>query len=132
MKLVRRVTISVVLLVFLALLVAAACAAEVVQVGPPKNGKSVTLDRGDRLVVWLRGNATTGYAWSVKSVDKTVLKPLAVKYVPDPNPRHLVGSGGIYKLRFEAVAVGKTTLKLIYARGKDVGGSYKLRVVVTS
>lgn len=134
MKPVRcSVALSVALLVAfsLAVAVAGAGAAKVVPVGSAKQGKTVTLQRGDWLVVSLKGNATTGFAWRVKCVNRKVLKPRAVTYVPDPNPTHLVGKGGVYKLRFKALARGTTRLHLVYARGKELGGSYKLRVVVS-
>jgi predicted secreted protein len=89
------------------------------------------LTQGAQLLVSLKGNATTGYSWRVKSVARSVLKPLAVKYVPSPNPKHLVGVGGVYKLRFSARASGTTILKLVYARGKKTGRSYWLRVIVS-
>lgn len=128
------IAVSVALLVAFALAAAGAGAAagRIIIVGSAKNGKSVTLRRGDQLVVSLKGNATTGYAWKVKSVAKSVLKRLSVTYVPDPNPNHLVGTGGVYKLRFKALVRGTTMLRLVYARGEELGGSYRLRVVVSS
>ncbi|MGD0167235.1 MAG: protease inhibitor I42 family protein [Gaiellaceae bacterium] len=132
MKLTRSaITVSVALLVALTLAASGAATTRVVNVGLAKNGKSVTLHRGYLLVVSLRGNATTGYAWELKSVNRSLLKPLGVSYVPDANPTHLVGRGGVYKLRFRATAPGATMLRLNYARGKQLGGSYRLRVVVS-
>jgi predicted secreted protein len=101
-----------------ALLTASASAA-IITVTKTKNGKTITLHKGDKLVVKLAANATTGYAWKVKSVDKTVLKPLTSKYVPSPNPKHLVGAGGTYKLSLRALAKGSTTLTLVYVRSFD-------------
>ena len=132
MKPVRlTVAVSVALFFALASAVAIAYNGHLVSAGSAKNGKSVALHSGDQLVVTLKGNATTGYAWKVKSAKKSVLKPRAVTYHPDPNPTHLVGAGGVYKLRFKALTHGTTLLKLVYARGKDLSGSYKLRVVVS-
>jgi predicted secreted protein len=132
MKLSRSaMAFSIALLVALTLVIANAGAAKITRVGRAQNGKSVILSRGAQLLVSLKGNATTGYAWKVRSVNKSVLKPLTVKYVPNPNPKHLVGSGGVYKLRFGARAFGTTVLKLVYARGKKSAGSYWLRVIVS-
>jgi predicted secreted protein len=126
-------TLLAAMLVVFVLAVGSAGAADVgvVRVGGSKNGASVTLQRGSRLVVSLKGNATTGYAWKVRSVDKSVLKPLGVTYVQNPNPKHLLGVGGVYRLPFKALARGTTVLKLVYVRGKEFGGSYTLRVVVS-
>ena len=61
-----------------------------------------------------------------------MLKPHSIKYVPDPNPKHLVGAGGTYKLRLKALTKGTTTLRLKYLRsGGEVGSSYALRVIVS-
>jgi len=124
-------TFPAAMLVVFVLAVGSAGAADVVRVGGSKNGSSVALQRGNRLVVSLKGNATTGYAWKVRSVDKSVLKPLGVAYVQNPNPKHLLGVGGVYRLPFKALARGTTVLKLVYVRGKEFGGSYTLRVVVS-
>ncbi|MGA9762744.1 MAG: protease inhibitor I42 family protein [Gaiellaceae bacterium] len=132
MKLSRSATvICIAALVALTLVVASADAAKIVRAGRAQNGKSIILSRGAQLVVSLKGNATTGYAWKVRSVSKSVLKPLTVKYVPNPNPKHLAGSGGVYKLRFSARTYGTTALRLVYARGKKSAGSYWLRVIVS-
>jgi predicted secreted protein len=126
------IAFSTLLLIALALSAAAlACNGALVSAGSADNGQSVTLRHGQWLVISLKGNATTGYAWKVRSAGRaSILKPLATKYVPDPNPTKLVGKGGVYKIRFEALAPGTTSLKLIYARGSELGGSYTLRVVV--
>ena len=127
------VAFSIVLFVALSLAVAGAGAARVVSVGSASNGKSVSLHSDDWLVVSLKGNATTGYAWRVKCVTKSVLKPRAVTYVPNPNPKHLMGVGGVYKLQLKALKKGTTTLRLKYLRSwsGENGGSYTLRVVVS-
>ena len=128
-----RSTVAVSAALFVALTSTAAIACnDLVSAGAAQNGKSVALHSSDQLVVSLKGNATTGFAWKIRSAGKSsVLKPLAVKYTPDPNPTHLVGKGGVYKLRFKALARDTTSLKLVYARGNELGGSYKLRVVVS-
>ncbi len=125
------IAFSLALLVAFTLLVTGADAAKIVRVGRAQNGKSVIVKRGAQLLVSLKGNATTGFAWKIRSVKKSVLKPLAVKYVPSRNPKHLVGKGGVYKLRFRARTTGMTVLKLVYARGKKRAGSYWLRVIVS-
>ncbi|HEY4976888.1 MAG TPA: protease inhibitor I42 family protein [Gaiellaceae bacterium] len=133
MKLSRSsIAFSVALLVALSLSAAAlACNGALVSAGSADNGQGVALRHGQWLVISLKGNATTGYAWKVRSAGRaSVLKPLATKYVPNPNPTKLVGKGGVYKIRFEALAPGTTSLKLVYARGSELGGSYTLRVVV--
>jgi inhibitor of cysteine peptidase len=132
MKRIRSaVAVSVALLVALTAALAVACNGAVVTAGSAQNGESVSLHVGDQLVVSLKANATTGYAWKIRSVKRAVLKARSAKYVPNANPKHLVGAGGVYKLQLKALAPGTTTLRLKYLRSGELGGSYTLRVVVS-
>jgi predicted secreted protein len=111
---------------------AASSADRIVKVGPGANGTTVLLRPADQLVVSLPGNATTGYSWRVRSVDRTVLKPTGITYVPKKTVPPKVGSGGTYVLHFRVVGAGATSLKLVYVRA---GGSipakrYGLKVEV--
>lgn len=108
-----RIKAITTLLALALILPATALAYRVVHVGRTWNGKSVLLHPSDRLVVTLAGNATTGYSWSVLHVDPKVVKYLGRTYVAHPTPP-AVGGGGKYILRFRAVAIGTTTLKLGY------------------
>ncbi len=105
-------TLSVLLAAAL-ILPSAALAYRVVHVGRTWNRKSVILHPSDRLVVTLAGNATTGYSWSVMHVDPKVVKFVSRTYVSRSKPP-TVGAGGKFILRFRAVAIGTTTLKLGY------------------
>jgi hypothetical protein len=52
----------------------------------------VSLHVGDRLVVTLDGNPTTGYTWEVASSDAAILKPIGeAQFTPATSA---VGSGG--------------------------------------
>lgn len=83
-------------------------------------GGTVTLHPAGQLEVVLDGNPTTGYQWDIASVDPAILKPIGeAEFRPDSSA---LGAGGKVALRFEALALGKTILKLIYHRsfGQDV------------
>jgi len=98
------------------------------------SGTTVQLRVGDTMDVTLDGNPTTGFAWETAAVDVSVLKQLGEpEYVPDPHPVGLVGSGGRFTFRFEAVASGQTVLRLIYHRPweKDVPPEKTFEVTVT-
>jgi predicted secreted protein len=86
----------------------------IVKVGPKANGATVLLHPADTLVVSLPGNATTGYSWRIRAVNRTVLQHTSTRYVPKTPIR--VGSGGTYVLRFKAAMAGVSTLKLVYVR----------------
>ena len=95
-------------------------------------GSSVELRPGDMLEVVLDGNPTTGYVWEMASGDTAVVKP-----VGEPEFKaetDAIGSGGKVTLQFEAVALGKTVLQLIYHRTfeKDVSPikTFEVTVVV--
>jgi inhibitor of cysteine peptidase len=135
----RRLAVVTLCLAALALLFGAACSASAarsartVNVGKARDGKTVTLHRGDKLVVSLAGNPTTGYNWKLKSVDRSVLRPLGMKYIPDQHAPNVVGSGGVYKLSFKALARGETELRLSYLRSFEPNkpaDSFRLHVVV--
>jgi len=127
----RLLTILVVPTLALAL-AASAAAGRTIKVGPKANGTSLVLQPSDVLVVSLPGNATTGYAWRLRSVDRSVLLPGAVKYVPRKAPTGKVGSGGTYVLRFRALRIGATRLRLVYVRSGSTrpAKTYVLNVIV--
>jgi len=77
-------------------------------------GSTVELRVGDTMEVVLDGNPTTGFSWETVAVDASVLKQLGEPgFEPYTN---LIGSGGKFTFRFEAVASGQTLLRLVYHR----------------
>ena len=82
--------------------------------GPTEAGSLVALEVGGELTVSLPANPTTGYIWSVISVDQTLLTQIGeAEFTPDSG---LVGAGGTLTLRFAASAAGDTELELGYLR----------------
>ncbi len=80
---------------------------------------NVALHVGDKLVVSLAGNLTTGYTWEVASTDAAILKPVdQAQFTPAATA---VGSGGKVSLEFEAVGAGQTSVKLLYHRPFEAG-----------
>ena len=101
---------------------ASARSTDVRKIGPKANGTIVLLRPSDELVVSLPGNATTGYAWRIFSINKGVLKHLGTRYVPKKAvPGQVVGSGGTYVLRFRAVGAGASPLRLGYVQAGRKG-----------
>ncbi|HSB66349.1 MAG TPA: protease inhibitor I42 family protein [Anaerolineales bacterium] len=77
-------------------------------------GSTVELNTGDTLLLILEGNPTTGYTWEIESNDPAVIKPDGK---PEFNSEsEAIGAGGTYTFRFNAVAKGQVTLKLVYHR----------------
>ena len=82
------------------------------------DGASLALRRGDRLMVALAGNATTGFQW-----DNTLVYEYAVlreteemEYRAKPQPQEMVGFGGEFLFRYEAIDVGPQAFRFIYHR----------------
>lgn len=102
-------------------------------IGKGDADKSFDLRPGDRLVVNLAGNITTGYNWEAQPApDENVLKQVGEpEFKADSSA---VGSGGQITLTFEAVSAGQAQLNLVYHRPweKDVAPieSYQVNVTV--
>ena len=101
-----------------------------VTVGVASNGKGIKLKSGDKLVVRLAGNATTGYRWAIVSKPKA-LTLIKSTYVTSPPGR--IGQGGTFSFHLRAVS-GRGTLKLAYRRpwekGKAPAQSFSIKVRV--
>ncbi len=77
------------------------------------SGETLVLKRGDKLMVVLPGNPTTGYSWEPVEVPG-FLKPIeGVEYVPLTD---LAGGGDIFCFRYLVEAPGKGTLSFAYRR----------------
>ena len=102
--------------------------------GEPQAGSQAVLQAGDMLQVNLEGNPSTGYMWSVESLDAAVLKVVGE---PEFHPASsALGASGTVMYRFKAVGTGQTTLKLIYSRPFEKGvpplKTFAASVLVTS
>ena len=92
-------------------------------------GSTAQLRVGEEMAVVLDGNPTTGFLWETEAVDASVVKKLGE---PDFNPdTELLGSGGKFTFRFEAVASGQTLLRLVYHRPWETGVSPEKTFEVT-
>jgi inhibitor of cysteine peptidase len=92
----------------------AAIGGSIIRVGKGYNGKTVRLHPGDKLVVSLAANPSTGYSWHVLRLSRSLVKLTGTRYIPRRPVRP--GSGGTYVLTFRAVGAGTTRLKLGYVR----------------
>jgi predicted secreted protein len=79
---------------------------------------AVSLAVGQRLVVKLDANATTGYAWTVTTAPAaaTLLLESGPSYTPTATDTPVAGSGGTTSTVFRAVGRGTTTAVLSYRR----------------
>lgn len=105
---------------------------EVVQLTEKDQGRSQSMRVGDILEISLEGNPTTGYIWELAKSDTIIL---IQKGEPDYQAStRLMGSGGMYAFRFEAIKSGESELELIYHRTfeKDTPPIkiFKVRIIV--
>ncbi len=81
------------------------------------NGKTVSVTLGRSFTIALSDNASTGYVWSVKSVDKTIGAP---KESNIPGDVHRPGAPGLKKFTWSTKSplnlVGKHVIVLQHAR----------------
>jgi inhibitor of cysteine peptidase len=95
------------------------------------NGKTITVSLGERLMVVLESNPTTGYSWNLATLDTGVLSSDGHSYKPNRVPAGVTGSGGIDRWFFTTESAGATTLRLEY-RGPsdDVAEVFEVTVIV--
>ena len=113
----RLLPIVLAVLTFLA----PAAPARTVVVTNANNEKSVTLAKGDTLVVRLASNPSTGFSWSVVYDPNGPLAPLGkTRYTPAPHPPHILGGGGTAEFRFTVLQSADSGegewLRLLYLR----------------
>jgi inhibitor of cysteine peptidase len=82
----------------------------------------VAVRAGDQFSVSLPSNQTTGYSWRLaEGVSSAVLKTMGSRYTAPAPSGGLVGRGGTETWVFRALAKGKTTITLEYARPWEKG-----------
>lgn len=96
--------------------------------------KIINLSIGDKLIIKLPGNYTTGYQWEViNGYDDDVIKQEG-KGEYQPEKTDMIGSGGTATFTFKAIGTGRTDLNLEYKRpwekNGDVPEDFEITVVV--
>ena len=115
---------SFVLLTGLIILAGCSTKHKEVRLTKTNNGDTITLTKGETLILDLDSNPTTGYQWSVNETNEQILKQKgeAVFSQPTTEGEPLLGAGGTETFHFEAVGKGQVTLKIDYLRSweKDI------------
>ena len=90
---------------------------------------------GDRLIVTLESNPSTGYGWEYDTEgDPCFPSPAEYDYITEQHDLNLVGASGAETFTFAAKADGKTTLRFSYLRSFEENStirSYELSVAVS-
>ncbi len=91
-------------------------AADAIKLTAMNHGKSVSAAVGQKIIVTLSGNPTTGFNWALTKIDGPSVKESGkMEYVQD-DAKGKVGVGGKFTFTFEAVKAGKSTVTLDYKR----------------
>jgi inhibitor of cysteine peptidase len=99
---------------------------DVLQLGPGDNGGSPSLVKGQRLVIQLPENATTGYRWVV--VSSGALELVSNTYEIGAAG---AGAGGMRSLEWRAVTPGTSELLLLHRREWENAGQEIDRFQIT-
>lgn len=81
----------------------------------------LTLDRGQRLVLNLPSNPSSGFRWELNQGAENVLRSLGPEVYTHPEDAGMVGSAGRSTWRFEAYQSGEDELLLQYRRPWEQG-----------
>jgi inhibitor of cysteine peptidase len=94
------------------------------------NGALVEVTLGSKVTVELDENPTTGYQWTIDSVDEVFLVPEGDAFLVGEQMG--LGAGGVRRLFFRAKGAGSSSLSLTYKRpwqsDAEVIGTFKLAV----
>lgn len=77
------------------------------------DGTTVSLNGGERLMIALPGNPTTGYGWEAVEEPAFLARIEGLPYRADS---HLIGSGGVFYFRYQATEAGAGNLSFAYRR----------------
>lgn len=96
-----------------------------------ENNKTVPVNLGRSFTIALSQNASTGYSWSVKSVDKTIGQPKITTVAGDTSKP---GASGLKKFTWSTKSaldlVGQHTIVLVHQRGSDTSTASTFTVTV--
>jgi inhibitor of cysteine peptidase len=87
------------------------------EIGKADNGKRARVPVGQFVLVRLPGNPTTGYGWRAAALGgQSVRLLMEPQYVPATAKPGMVGGGGTFFFKFQAIQPGTTTIRLVYVR----------------
>jgi predicted secreted protein len=92
-----------------------AAGAAVINLGAAANARTLDVHVGDRLVLRLPANESTGYSWSIVEGGAPTLHLVSTNYV-NGNPGGVPGASGSYVAHFTVRSAGRGKLSLVYVR----------------
>lgn len=88
-----------------------------------KDDKNITVAAGKTFVIQLDANPTTGYDWSVKINDESVVKLENQEYKQQSGTEEMTGAGGTDYFTFKGLKKGSATITLTYERSFEEGSA---------
>ena len=102
--------------------------------GEKDNGGSAEVRRGAKITVELKENPTTGYRWTISSIDEVFLEPEGDEFLPPDQATP--GAGGLHRFFFCAKGAGSTALTMIskraWQRDDQAVGVFKLTICIVN
>jgi inhibitor of cysteine peptidase len=96
------------------------------------SGANVEVERGAKITIELRENPTTGYRWTISSIDQALLAPKGDEFLP--RDQKVAGAGGQHRFFFRAERTGSTALSLInkraWQRDDQAVGAFNLIICI--
>jgi predicted secreted protein len=134
-KIHRRIAIGI-----FAVLIAALASPHRIQAGAPlsiteaDDGETLELMKDDSLVITLEANSSTDYRWQILKNNDAILKPAGPPNCQGGKPGEkpqMIGAPGHTVFSFSAIAAGKETMELGYARPTDHDPAKTFTVTIT-
>jgi inhibitor of cysteine peptidase len=85
----------------------------------PGRGDTLSAAVSDTVTVTLGGNPSTGYSWSVTSIDTAMVRPAGEPRFAGPHDR--LGAPGIFSFDFVLLGKGTSVIALDYRRPWEKG-----------
>jgi len=102
-----------------------------VDLGEESNGREISLNVGDTVILRLPENPTTGYRWTLEKDGSPVCSKIGDSFVPPADSRP--GSPGTHEWRFRAEKPGAAAVEMRLIRkwnGDSATRSFALRLLV--
>lgn len=111
-----RMKLFIVVLISLILLLSLfSCSSKNIEIGENDNGKTINCSTGQKIIITLDSNPSTGYSWYISGNSKTSNLELISQDFKQKEAQKL-GAGGKQLFTFKAIQKGEATLILEYKR----------------
>lgn len=103
-----------------------------IEVGEGHNGGAISARPGDRIIVRVPENPTTGYHWRAVPSDPALLELQSDQFMPPAS--EAPGSGGVRTLQYLARGAGNASVTLELARPWEANAprsQFKIQVTVS-